>query len=147
MHGTPWSDAAECLRARRIQGAGQRRGAGEKIIDDAKAIEDAGCYSILLEMVPDRVCEIITQRASVPIISLGSGPHAHGQLLIFHDMFNLYPKFKPKMAKVFGDAGKTIGDGLKQYVDEVMTKKFPQPENWFGIKDEEYAELKKMLGE
>jgi ketopantoate hydroxymethyltransferase len=51
------------------------------------------------------------------------------------------------MAKVFGDAGKTIGDGLKQYVDEVTTKKFPQAENWFGIKDEEYADLKKMLGE
>jgi 3-methyl-2-oxobutanoate hydroxymethyltransferase len=93
------------------------------------------------------VCEIITKRAGVPIISLGSGPHAHGQLLIFHDMFNLYPKFKPKMAKVFGDAGKTIGDGLKQYVDEVTTKKFPLAENWFGIKDEEYAEFKKMLGE
>jgi 3-methyl-2-oxobutanoate hydroxymethyltransferase len=72
---------------------------------------------------------------------------ARGQLLIFHDMFNLYPKFKPKMAKVFGDAGKVIAEGLKQYVEEVTTKKFPQPENWFGIKDEEFAELKKMLGE
>jgi 3-methyl-2-oxobutanoate hydroxymethyltransferase len=98
-------------------------------------------------MVPDRVCEIITQRASIPIISLGSGPHAHGQLLIFHDMFGLYPKFKPKMAKVFGDAGKVIGDGLKQYVAEVTGKQFPQPENWFGMKDEEYAELLKMVGE
>jgi ketopantoate hydroxymethyltransferase len=51
------------------------------------------------------------------------------------------------MAKVFGDAGKTIGDGLKQYVAEVTSKQFPQAENWFGIKDEEFAELKKMLGD
>jgi ketopantoate hydroxymethyltransferase len=51
------------------------------------------------------------------------------------------------MAKVYGDAGKVIGDGLKQYVEEITTKKFPQPENWFGMKDEEYAELVKMLGE
>ena len=138
---TPQSVSA--LGGFKVQGKGAHQ--AKKIIDDAKALEDAGAYSILLEMVPDRVCELITKRASIPIISLGSGPHAHGQLLIFHDMFGLYPKFKPKMAKVFGDAGKTIGDGLKQYVAEVTGKQFPQPENWFGIKDEEYAELLKML--
>lgn len=140
---TPQSVAA--LGGFKVQGRGAAQ--AKKIIDDAKAIEDAGCVTILLEMVPDRVCEIITRRAGVPIISLGSGPHAHGQLLIFHDMFGLYPKFKPKMAKVFGDAGKVIGDGLKQYAAEVTTRQFPQPENWFGMKDAEYAELIKMLGE
>ena len=61
--------------------------------------------SILLELVPDQVCGLITERAKVPIISLGSGPNAHGQLLIFHDMFGLYPSFTPKMAKKYGDAG------------------------------------------
>ena len=140
---TPQS--ASALGGFKVQGRGAVQ--AKKIIDDAKAIEDAGCFSILLEMVPDRVCAIITRRASIPIISLGSGPHAHGQLLIFHDMFGLYPKFRPKMAKVFGDAGRVIGDGLKQYVAEVTGKQFPQPENWFGMKDEEYAELIKMLGE
>ena len=139
---TPQSVSA--LGGYKVQGKGAVQ--AKKIIDDAKAIEEAGCSSILLEMVPDRVCQIITERATVPIISLGSGPHAHGQLLIFHDMFNLYPKFRPKMAKVFGDAGKVIGDGLKQYVDEVTSKTFPQPENWFGIKEEEYTELTKLLG-
>ena len=94
-------------------------------MDDAKALEEAGAFSILLEMVPDRVCELITERAGIPIISLGSGPHAHGQLLIFHDMFGLYPRFKPKMAKVFGDAGEVILDGLKQYVAEVTGTPIP----------------------
>ncbi|MEW5721338.1 MAG: 3-methyl-2-oxobutanoate hydroxymethyltransferase, partial [Chloroflexota bacterium] len=139
---TPQSVAA--LGGYKVQGKGA--GAAKKIVDDAKALEDAGCYAILLEMVPDRVCELITKRASIPIISLGSGPNAHGQLLIFHDMFGLYPRFKPKMAKVFGDAGKVIGDGLKQYVAEVTSKQFPQPENWFGMKDDEYAELVKLVG-
>jgi 3-methyl-2-oxobutanoate hydroxymethyltransferase len=78
-------------------------------------------------------------------ISLGSGPDAHGQLLIYHDMFGLYPKFKPRMAKVYADAGKVITDGLKEYVDEVKSKTFPQPENWFGISDEEYDELMKLI--
>jgi ketopantoate hydroxymethyltransferase len=61
-------------------------------------------------------------------------------------MFGLYPKFKPKMAKVFGNAGEVILNGLKCYHDEVIHKAFPAPENWFGMKDEEYDELVKMLG-
>ncbi|HLF75635.1 MAG TPA: 3-methyl-2-oxobutanoate hydroxymethyltransferase [Anaerolineales bacterium] len=119
----------------------------KKIIDDARALEKAGAFMILLEMVPDRVCKLITERAENCIImSLGSGPHAHGQLLIFHDMFGLYPRFKPKMAKVFGNAGEVILNGLKNYHAEVIERKFPQEENWFGMKDEEYDELVKMMG-
>jgi len=138
---TPQS--ASALGGFRVQGKDAAR--AKKIIDDAKALEEAGAFSILLEMVPDRVCEIVTERAGVPIISLGSGPYAHGQLLIFHDMFGLYPRFKPKMAKVYGDAGEVILNGLKQYVVEVTSRQFPQPENWFGIKDEALAELKELL--
>jgi 3-methyl-2-oxobutanoate hydroxymethyltransferase len=138
---TPQS--ASALGGFRVQGKDAIR--AKKIVDDAKALEDAGAFSILLEMVPDRVCELITERAGVPIISLGSGPHAHGQLLIFHDMFGLYPRFKPKMAKVFANAGEVILNGLKQYVTEVTGRQFPQPENWFGIDDEQLAELKRLL--
>ena len=118
----------------------------KKIIDDAKTLEKAGAFMILLEMVPDRICKLITERAENCIImSLGSGLDAHGQLLIYHDMFGLYPKFKPKMAKVFGDAGEVILNGLKAYHDEVIGRTFPAPENWFGMKDEEYDDLMKML--
>ena len=128
----------------KLQGKGAVQ--AKKIIDDAKALEEAGAFCILLELVPDRVCQLITERANNCIImSLGSGPHAHGQLLIYHDAFALYPKFKPRMAKVFADAGKVIREGLESYVKEVSDKTFPQPENWFGMTDEEYNELKKML--
>lgn len=139
---TPQS--ASALGGFRVQGKGAVQ--AKKIIDDAKALEAAGAFSILLEMVPDRVCELITERAeNCFIISLGSGPHAHGQLLIYHDMFGLYPKFKPKMAKVYGDAGDVILQGLKAYAQEVIEGTFPQPENWFGMKDEEYGELLELL--
>jgi 3-methyl-2-oxobutanoate hydroxymethyltransferase len=132
---TPQSVSA--LGGFRVQGKGALQ--AKKIMDDAKALEQAGAFMILLEMVPDRVCKLITENAEDCIImSLGSGPHAHGQLLIYHDMFGLYPRFKPRMAKVFGDAGKVILDGLKQYVQEVSDKEFPQPENWFNMTDEEY---------
>lgn len=139
---TPQSVSA--LGGFRVQGKSAL--AAKKIVDDAKALEQAGAFMILLEMVPDRLCQLITERAEhCLIMSLGSGPHAHGQLLIYHDMFGLYPRFKPRMAKVFGEAGKVILDGLKGYVDEVTNKTFPQPENWFGMPDEEYEELLKSL--
>jgi 3-methyl-2-oxobutanoate hydroxymethyltransferase len=139
---TPQSVSA--LGGFRVQGKGALQ--AKKILEDAKALEEAGAFAILLEMVPDRLCKLITERANNCIIlSLGSGPHAHGQLLIYHDMFGLYPRFKPRMAKVFGDAGKVILDGLKQYVSEVSEGSFPQPENWFTMPDEEYDELLQML--
>jgi 3-methyl-2-oxobutanoate hydroxymethyltransferase len=139
---TPQS--ASALGGFRLQGKGALQ--AKKIIDDAKALECAGAFAILLELVPDRVCKLITERAENCIImSLGSGPDAHGQLLIYHDMFGLYPKFKPRMAKVFGDAGKVILEGLKGYVDEVHGQSFPQAENYFGMPDEEYEELLRLL--
>jgi len=139
---TPQSVSA--LGGFRVQGKGALQ--AKKILDSAKALERAGAFMILLEMVPDRLCKLITERAEGCIImSLGSGPDAHGQLLIYHDMFGLYPRFKPKMAKVFGNAGEVILNGVKAYVQEVTDKSFPQPEHWFGMKDEEYDELKSLL--
>jgi 3-methyl-2-oxobutanoate hydroxymethyltransferase len=138
---TPQS--ASALGGFRVQGRSAAQ--AKKIVDDAQALQDAGVFSILLEMVPNRVCQLITERSSVPIISLGSGPHAHGQLLIFHDMFGLYPKFTPRMARVYGNAGQVILDGIKGYVEDVTTRDFPQPENWFTMKDEAYDELSKLL--
>jgi len=139
---TPQSVSA--LGGFRVQGKGAL--AAKKIIDAAKALEEAGAFMILLEMVPDRVCKLITERAEDCIImSLGSGPHAHGQLLIYHDMFGLYPRFKPKMAKVFGNAGEVILNGLTAYVNEVRDQTFPQPENWFGMSDEDYNDLESLL--
>lgn len=139
---TPQS--ASMLGGFRVQGKGALQ--AKKILDAAKALEEAGAFMILLEMVPDRLCQLITERANNCIImSLGSGPHAHGQLLIYHDMFGLYPRFKPRMAKLFGNAGEVILNGLKQYVDEVSSQTFPQPENWFSMSDEDYNDLLGML--
>ena len=139
---TPQSVAA--LGGFRLQGKGAAQ--ARKIVEDAKILEEAGACAILLELVPDRVCKLITERAEdCLIMSLGSGPDAHGQLLIYHDMFGLYPKFTPKMAKVFGNAGEVILNGLTAYNQEVKDKTFPSEENYFGMKDEEFDELTKTL--
>jgi 3-methyl-2-oxobutanoate hydroxymethyltransferase len=126
---------------------GKTASAARRIVDDAKALEEAGAFAILLELVPDRLCQIVTERADhCLIMSLGAGPHAHGQLLIYHDAFALYPKFKPRMAKVFADAGAVIREGLAAYVREVTDRTFPQPENWFAMSDAAYDELVAQLG-
>jgi len=136
---TPQSAAS--LGGFRLQGKSAEQAL--KIVWDAEALIEAGVVAILLELVPDQVCGLITGMAKVPIISLGSGPNAHGQLLIFHDMFGLYPKFTPKMAKKYGDAGKVILDGLKEYVAEVKAGTFPEPERYFRMKNDEYEKLKR----
>jgi 3-methyl-2-oxobutanoate hydroxymethyltransferase len=139
---TPQS--ASALGGFRLQGKGAQQ--AKKIVDDAKALEHAGAFAILLEMVPDRLCKLITERSqNCFIISLGAGLQAHGQLLIYHDAFGLFPRFRPRMAKLFADAGKVILEGLKLYVQEVSERTFPQPENWFTMPDEEYEELLRLL--
>ena len=139
---TPQSAGA--LGGFRVQGRGAAQ--AQRIVEDARVLEEAGAFSIILELVPDRLCRLITERAQRSIImGLGSGPDAHGQLLIYHDMFGLYPRFKPRMAKVFADAGAVIRQGLEDYVKEVSERTFPQPEHWFDMKDDEYAELLRGL--
>ena len=139
---TPQSAAA--LGGFRLQGKGAEQAA--RIIESARVLEEAGAFMILLELVPDRVCKLIKESANKSIImSLVSGPYSHGQLLIFHDMFGLYPKFKPRMAKVYGNAGEVIVNGLKQYVEEVTSNTFPERSNYFTMPDEEYDKLLKEL--
>ena len=139
---TPQSVSA--LGGFRVQGKGADQ--AKKIVDDARALEDAGAFAVLVELVPDRVCEIITSRARTSfVISLGAGPRAHGQLLIYHDLFGLYPRFKPRMAKQYADAGKLITDGLRAYVDEVEGGAFPAQENYFGMADDAYEDLVRKL--
>ncbi|MFN2136538.1 MAG: 3-methyl-2-oxobutanoate hydroxymethyltransferase [Candidatus Promineifilaceae bacterium] len=141
---TPQS--ASALGGFRLQGKGAVQ--AKKILDDAKALEEAGAFGILLELVPDSLCRLITERAKNCIImSLGSGPYAHGQLLIYHDLFGLYPKFTPRMAKVYGNAGEVILNGLRQYVQEVTDKRFPEPERYFGMQENEYEELLALIEE
>jgi 3-methyl-2-oxobutanoate hydroxymethyltransferase len=139
---TPQS--ASALGGFRLQGRSAAQ--AKKIVDDAAALIDAGAFCVLLELVPDRLCRLITERSTDAIImGLGSGPDAHGQLLIYHDAFALYPKFKPRMAKVFADAGAVIREGLAAYVTEVTERTFPAPENWFGMPDDAYDELVRTL--
>ena len=139
---TPQS--ASAIGGLKLQGKGAEQ--AKRIMDSAKAIEQAGAFMVLLELVPDKLSKLITERAQNCIImGLGSGTDVHGQIIIYHDMFGLYPKFKPRAAKVYGNAGEVILKGLTQYAKEVATHVFPQRENYFTMSDEEYKKLLAMI--
>jgi 3-methyl-2-oxobutanoate hydroxymethyltransferase len=118
----------------------------KRIVDDARILEEAGAFSILLEAVPSKVSKLVAERAEIPIIGIGAGPDCDGQVLIFHDMFGLYPAFTPKFAKQYADLGKVIVEGLERYADEVREGLFPEPKHSFTISDRQYEDLLDMLG-
>lgn len=115
------------------------------LVQDALALEEAGCFSIVLEAVPAPVAERISARLSIPTIGIGAGPHCDGQVLVYHDMLGLYGAFVPKFAKQYAQAGGLIRTAFEQYASEVASGVFPGPEHSFTIKEDALAELDKLL--
>ena len=115
------------------------------LVQDAIALEEAGCFCMVLEAVPAPIAQRITERVSVPTIGIGAGPHCDGQVLVYHDMLGLYGAFVPKFAKQYAQIGEAVREAFRQYAAEVADGSFPGPEHSFTIKDEELAELDKML--
>lgn len=119
--------------------------AAKRLLDDARALEEAGAFSILLECVPRRVAKLVTERASILIFSIGAGPDCDGQILIFHDLFNLCPIVSPRFAKEYADVWDVILNGLKQYAEDVREVRFPEDKHCFHIRDDEYQALLALL--
>jgi 3-methyl-2-oxobutanoate hydroxymethyltransferase len=117
----------------------------KKLIDDAKALEGAGAFSILLEAIPPEVSAVITERSSIPIISIGSGPACHGQLLIVHDMLGFFDLFTPKFVKKYADVNGVILQAFKEYVKDVEEGAFPQSEHCYAMRKGEADKLKALL--
>ncbi len=113
----------------KIQGKTQE--AAEEILNQAKRLEKAGVFSIVLEMVPEESAKYITERLTVPTISCGAGRYCDAQVLVCDDVFGKYPEFKPKFARKYGDMGKLIYECAKQYNDDVKSGKFPSEEEVF----------------
>ncbi|MCX7726875.1 MAG: 3-methyl-2-oxobutanoate hydroxymethyltransferase [Chitinispirillaceae bacterium] len=101
-----------------------------KLIRSAIALRDAGAFMIVVEMIPEEICKIISEKVNIPIIGIGSGRFCDGQVLVFHDVVGLSEK-RFKHAKAFGDVGRLIEKALSTYKSEVMEKKFPSEENIF----------------
>jgi 3-methyl-2-oxobutanoate hydroxymethyltransferase len=124
---------------------GRDAAAAKQIIDDAKALEDAGVFSMILEAVPAPLGKLVAEAVKVPVIGIGAGPDVDGQVLVTHDMIGLFDKFVPKFVKQYTNIRKVILEALNEYKDEVIKVKFPAPEHSFKMPDEALEELKKLI--
>ena len=120
---------------------GRTADAGEKMVRDAKALEEAGVFGIVLEMVTEEAAKLVTENVSVPTIGIGSGRYCDGQVLVLHDILGLYPKFVPKFAKRYADLATNVKDALTRYTDEVRSGAFPEPQHVFKMDDDQRARL------
>ncbi|MBW2411152.1 MAG: 3-methyl-2-oxobutanoate hydroxymethyltransferase [Deltaproteobacteria bacterium] len=121
--------------------------AAKQIIDDAKAIEDAGCFSIILEAVPAPLGKLISETVTVPVIGIGAGADVDGQVLVIHDVVGLYDRFVPKFVKQYANVKNVMLDALVDYKKEVADAKFPGPEHSFKMPDEALEQLKQLIKE
>lgn len=110
----------------RLRGKGEER---EKIIEDAKAVEEAGAFAVVLEKIPAELAKEITEMLSIPTIGIGAGKFCDGQVLVFHDMVGLFEDFKPKFVKRYAELGKLAREAVEKFIEEVKSGKFPDEEH------------------
>ncbi|MBY6759125.1 3-methyl-2-oxobutanoate hydroxymethyltransferase [Clostridium botulinum] len=118
----------------KVQGKNEK--VAKKLIEDAKILEEAGAFSIVLECIPEKLSKIISESISIPTIGIGAGKYCDGQILVYQDMLSMFSDFKPKFVKSFGNIGESIKDGVSQYIKEVKESKFPEEKHAFKIDDD-----------
>lgn len=126
---------------------GKEAESARELIQHAKDLEKKGCFSIVLECIPDKIAEIITSELNIPTIGIGAGVHCDGQVLVTHDILGLFDRFQPKFAKKYVDMSPLIVNALKQFRAEVASGHFPDAAHSFGIRQEEIERLKNFIGQ
>lgn len=117
----------------------------KKLIDEAKYLEEAGAFSIVLECVPEELGRAVSEALSIPVIGIGAGRYCDGQVLVFHDMLGLFDKFVPRFVKQYKQIGEEIIKALQSFNEEVKQKQFPSEEHVFsGISREDIEEISKL---
>ena len=122
---------------------GRTKESAAKLVDDAKALEKAGVFSMVLELVASEVADAITKSVSMPTIGIGSGPGCDGQVLVLHDMLGIYEDIRPKFVKRYAELSKSIFDAVSSYTHEVKTGRFPGEPNTFHMSPEELDKFRK----
>ena len=125
---------------------GKTKDTALKLIDDAKELEEAGVFSIALEMVSHEIAEIISETISVPTIGIGSGVGCNGQVLVVQDLLGMYDKLKPKFVRRYMNLSEDIVKALENYKNDIESGTFPAEENWFSMNDGELKKLREEIG-
>ena len=100
----------------------------QRLIQDAQALEEAGCFSMVLEKIPSDLADQITKRVTIPTIGIGAGPHCDGQVLVVHDMLGLFEKFQPKFVRRYAQLAEEMRGAFRAYIQDVKGGKFPGPQ-------------------
>ena len=115
---------------------GKTETAAKKLIEDAKAVEAAGAFLLVLECVPAKLAKLVTESINIPTIGIGAGAGCDGQVLVIYDMLGMFSDFKPKFVKHFANAGDVIREAVKTYIAEIDDGTFPAEEHCYKIDDE-----------
>jgi 3-methyl-2-oxobutanoate hydroxymethyltransferase len=136
---------ATALGGYRAQGRTAER--ARRVLEDALALQEAGCFSIVFEAIPADVTDTIMEHMEIPVIGIGAGASTDGQVLVLHDMLGIHDGFQPKFVKRYADVRAEMLRGIRVYADEVRTRAFPGPEHSYGIAPEELERLRAQLRE
>ena len=131
--------AVNQLGGYRVQGRSLK--AAVALMEDARALEEAGAYSIVLECVPAALAKMVSRRVSVPTIGIGAGAGCDGQVQVFHDLLGLYQEFKPRHARRYAELGQSIVDATATYIDEVQQGQFPADAESYKLSRKVYEAL------
>ena len=100
----------------------------ERLISDALALQDAGCFAIVLEKIPAELAKMVSEKLNIPTIGIGAGPHCDGQVLVLHDLLGITKDFSPRFLRRYADLGDAIDNAVKQYITDVRSGDFPNEE-------------------
>ena len=120
---------------------GKSADAAHQLVTDAHILEEAGCYALVLEAIPDRLAELISHRLSIPTIGIGAGSGCDGQVLVTHDLLGLFDRFTPKFVKQYANLHAEMGKAFAAYIQDVKQQQFPAPEHATEMNDEAFREL------
>ena len=113
--------------------------------EEARVLQDAGCFALVLEAIPFQLARLITQRVDIPTIGIGAGPYCDGQVLVSYDMLGLYGDFTPRFVKRYAELGDQAGQAVRDYIEEVRSGVFPAPEHGFTMNEDELSRLEDLL--
>ena len=115
------------------------------MLADALALEEAGCFSIVIESVAERVASLVTSKLSVPTIGIGAGPGTSGQVLVLQDLLGMYEDVQPRFVKRYAEVGVAVKEAVGRYCAEVEARTFPGAEHGYGIAAEEWEAFLRMV--
>jgi 3-methyl-2-oxobutanoate hydroxymethyltransferase len=124
---------------------GRTAEAAMKILDDALAIEEAGCFMLEFEAVPGAIARRISEQLEIPTIGIGAGAGTDGQILLAYDLLGVFTDFKPKFTKRYANLTEVAVEGLERYVEEVKDGSFPDDDHTYGVDEAELERFERML--